>query len=123
MSLAGAIAKLRAKGSPDSAPGNPGEPPEAPEIGPVPPVPSVPPQEPKAEGANHPGGPLADTPAPILPAPWDAIRDRIQAGWRAEFGPPDAEGRQLITWREPGTWLRTARNTDPAPMDTKEART
>lgn len=43
-------------------------------------------------------------PAPYLPPPWDAIRDRIQAGWRAEFAAPGADGRQAITWIQPGAW-------------------
>jgi hypothetical protein len=42
--------------------------------------------------------------APPLPSPWDVIRGRIQAGWRAEFGPPGPDGRQAITWIPPGAW-------------------
>lgn len=57
---------------------------------------------------HSPGESIESTTAPFLPPPWDAIRDRIQAGWRAEFGPPDADGHQAITWHPPGTW-------DPAP--------
>jgi hypothetical protein len=45
-----------------------------------------------------------DTEGPMLPPPWDAIRDRIQAGWRAVFSPPGPDGRQSITWIPPGQW-------------------
>lgn len=40
-------------------------------------------------------------PAHLLPKPWDAIRERIHQGWRAEFSPPDKDGRQAITWIPP----------------------
>jgi hypothetical protein len=39
------------------------------------------------------------TPAPVPVKTWDDIRDWIQRGWRAEFGPDG-----VITWRPPGTW-------------------
>jgi hypothetical protein len=41
-------------------------------------------------------------PLPPLPPPWDALRDLIRAGWRAEFSPPDGHARQSITWVAPG---------------------
>jgi hypothetical protein len=52
--------------------------------------------------ANDP--PADPGPAPTLPPPWDAIRDRIQAGWRAVFSAPGPDGRQSIAWIPPGEW-------------------
>lgn len=39
-----------------------------------------------------------------LPAPWGMIRERIQAGWRAQFAAPGPDGNQEITWLAPGEW-------------------
>jgi hypothetical protein len=75
------------------------------------------PAEPEMEPAND----LAS--APPLPPPWDAIRGRIQAGWRAEFGPPGPDGRQAITWIPPGAWKsEDADQGEPEPNTAKPFR-